>query len=413
MAEPPPPGTSALAYLSLVTGLAVWAFALWLGPEAAAMRLIPDEGRLLTDLDIYRDQLLRFGSDDHTLSSRWYYPPFAAVAMWPLRASESVAHAGTWVLQLALLAGLCGTCFSLLERFPQRPRVAAAIGFTLACYPVMCCLAWGQVGLLLTCLALRSLTRPGRSMGWLAAAGAFKLYPLLYALGVAVRLDLRALVRLGAWFGFLGVLVPLLWLGPTTTWQLLGIAVSIASRSRGPRYDTDQTIEAFFTRLLYMRSQFDAEPRGLLLNLPQPLALALALAAAIAMVGYALWRTRVLPAHDPLVIAAVLLCTTSLIKPGWSHYWIVLPYAQAALLARAQRGRELALCALSVACSALPFASLLSPSILDSLLVCGVLTLAALCALLGVASCCPQLRTLAGPAHELASPTTSSAHAAS
>lgn len=399
MAEPPPRGTRALAYGSLAIGLAVWAFAGWLGPDAAAMRLVAGEGRLFTDFDIYRDQLLRFGTNEHTLSSRWYYPPFAAVALWPLRAPDSLARAGFWLLQFALLAGLCRIGFSLLDRLPRGPRLAAALGFTLTCYPVMCCLAWGQIGLLLTWLALRSLTRPGRSMGWLAAAGAIKLYPMLYALGLVVRLEVRALVRLGAWFCVLCVMVPLLWLGPTTTLQLLGVALSIASRSRGPRFDTDQTLEGFLTRALYMRSQFEAEPHGLWFDLPQPLALALGLTATIAMVGYTLWRTRDLPAHDPLVVAAVLLCTTSLVKPGWSHYWIVLPYAQAALLARAQRGRELVACALSVACAALPFASLVRPSTLNSLLEGGVLTLAALCALFGIASCCTAKQRLRDRIH--------------
>ncbi len=396
MDEPSPRGTRVLAFAALVAGLVAWSFAVWLGPNATAVRLI--ESPLFTDFDVYRDQLLRFGSQEHAVSARWYYPPFAAVLLWPLRAAEPTARAGFWLLQLALVAGLCRSCFRLLERLPRGPRLAAAVGFTLACYPVLCCLAWGQVGLLVTCLALRSLTSHRRSLGWLGAAVAFKLYPLLFALGHVVRLELRVLMRLAAWVGLLGVLVPLLWLGPTTTLQLLGVALSVAARTRGPRFDIDQTLDGFLTRLVYMRSQFDAEPDGLWFSLPQPLALALTVSASVALVAYTLWRTRALPAHDPLAVAAVLLCTTLLIKPGWPHYWVVLPYAQAALLARAQRTRDLVSCALSVTCSALPLASLGMPSSLGLLQEWGLLTLAALSALFGITSTAAQLRTCAEPA---------------
>lgn len=387
----------ALAYAMLGCGVAAWLFGLWLGPQAAAIRLTG--AQLFLDYHVYRDQLLRFGTTGHTVSTRWYYPPFAAVLLWPLRAPEPAALCGYYLAQAALLALLCRECFKLLHRMPRWPRLAAAVGLTFACYPVTCCLALGQVGLLITVLTLRSLSGRGRSLAWLGAAIAFKVYPVLFALGYVVRLELRALLRLGGWLVLLGIALPVLWLGPVAFWHLLEVSLDVALRRRGPRFDIDQTLEAVVGRLFYTRSLFDSEPHGLLLSWPLPVVLALSLMAPALALAYALWRTRWLPMNDPLVIAAVLVAVTLLIKPGWPHYWVVLPYAQAALLSRAERGRDLGLCALSFTCSALPLLSLLIPGALQPLHAWGVLTLAGLCALLGV--CELAARTEAAHEHSV------------
>jgi Glycosyltransferase family 87 len=381
MSEPLPRGTTLFAYATGAVGLSIWFCMLWLGPHEAALRLI--EAPLLTDYDVYRDQLLRVGMNE-TISSRWYYPPFAAVLLWPLRAPEPLALTGFCLMQLALLVGLCRESFALLERLPHAPRTAAAVGLSLVCYPVSSCLAWGQVGLLVTWLTLRSLSGSGRSLGWLGAAAAFKLYPLFYALGQLVRLDLRGLARLGAWLMALGALVPLIWLGPAISAQFFEVALSVGLRATGPRFDMDQTLEAWLTRLFYARSLFDATPHGELLNLPLPLVMTLSLLGSAAVLAYALWRTRALAVNDPLAVAALLAVGALLIKPGWPHYYVVLPFVQAALLAGARRSRDLGLCGLSIAAGALPFVSLVFPYSLVQLEQWGVLTLSTLIALIGV-----------------------------
>jgi|GEM_PF-4394056 len=372
-----------LAWTWVAWALALWAVMLWLGPAESAVRLM--DGPLFIDYDVYREQLLRFERNEALVSSRWYYPPFAAVLFWPLRWLSRDVGALCWAgLEAIALLALIRMCWSLLEGWPRWPRLAAALGLVLASYPVCCCLAFGQIGILITVLALWSLSDPRRSQGWLAAAGALKVYPLLYALGSAVRMDLKLLARLGAWLFLLGLVVPLCWLGPSACWELFQGTLSVVLRTRGPRFDAEQTLDGVFMRLFYARSLFDSEPRALLVDMPLPLVIGLSILSTAALPAYALWRTRSRSASDPLVISAVLIACCLLIKPGWVHYWIALPYAQATLLSRAQHGRELSVCALSVALSAFPLCRVLQPRAAEWLELWGVFPVSGLCVLFGL-----------------------------
>jgi hypothetical protein len=71
------------------------------------------------------------------------------------------------------------------------------------------CVGAGQVSLLLTVLAIAGLASGGqRGPAAVAAAAAFKLYPMLFAVPYAMRLRRDYLLRFALWLGGLAVLLP-------------------------------------------------------------------------------------------------------------------------------------------------------------------------------------------------------------
>jgi hypothetical protein len=139
-------------------------------------------------------------------------------------------------------------------------------------------------------------------------------------------------------------------------------------------------------RLFYDRSHFDATPHALLIGLPLMAAAGLSTLSTLAVPAWTLYCSRKLAVDDRRVVAGLILAATLVIEPGWTHYFCILPYAQALLLGRGRLRRELVLCALSLTFSLLPLGAAVSGVAFDACLAWGALPLSALCALAGLNS---------------------------
>ncbi|HEX4352946.1 MAG TPA: glycosyltransferase family 87 protein [Polyangiales bacterium] len=372
-----------LAWLPLVAGLGLCVAIAQRSIGLVAATLI--EGRPFCDFDIYLDQLARLSAPRFSLNPSWYYPPFAALVLWPLhRLSASEAYGAFTVLQLLAAGWMVRECSRVLRAFGTMTRWLTATGLTWLSLPVLACVGNGQVSLLLCCLSLFALTRARSPAPWLAAAISFKLYPMMYLLGHVQRRRFGLLFRVAAWVLFLGLLMPWLCFPRPTFFGLLARAWEVAQHARGPRFDSDQTVAALGMRLFYDRSHFDATPQALLLGLPLMAAAILVTLFTLGVPAWTLYCGRKLAVNDRRVVTAAILAMTLVIEPGWPHYFCILPFAQALLLDRATRTRELALCALSIGCSALRLCAALSDPAFNVCLAWGALPISALCALAGI-----------------------------
>ena len=157
----------------------------------------------------------------------YVYPPTLALLVWPLAWSSWGTLA--WGLLLLLVQAVLAVLPPHLV--PDTPA-RVAVGFsaiTALTVPVLQVLDWGQVSALLVLLGLlafrvseraskNSLGIPGLGGALVGFAAAVKVYPLLLLPWFLVR---RRFVEVGAAFAsalLLGVILPLVALGPATTW---------------------------------------------------------------------------------------------------------------------------------------------------------------------------------------------------
>jgi hypothetical protein len=155
---------------------------------------------------------------------------------------------------------------------------------------------------------------------------------------VAPANDVPRALRL--WLGVLGILLPWSVLPETTFEAGRNRLLTVAAQRERPLFDEAQSAQALIGRLFQSRSIFDSTPTPLLFELPFSLVAVLRMLATCGIVGITAWRLRKAAPEDPRAIALVLTACALILDPGWSHYFVVLCYAQPVLLAAAGRTRR-------------------------------------------------------------------------
>jgi hypothetical protein len=367
----------------------VLAIVLVRGPVAAIGGIDHAPG-LLVDFGIYLDQARRLLAEPPTLGPMWLYPPLSAALLLgfgPL--PESTARAIWGLLEVLLCCSLLLRCERQLSPLPKLERWLSACGLVLCSLPVMHCLKWGQLSLLVLLLSLLALERRGWTAAWLlGGAVGLKLYPLAYATIYLVQRDWRALWRLAVTTLVLGVLVPALLLGPLVAAIMLRKAFSAAARLSAPTV-WNETIAALIAKYLAPASELLGADGERVVTLPAAARTIITWLAIAAVVGVTLYRVRRCPTDRALTAIATVLCFSLVLEPGWVHYFVVLPVAQALLLARAQLQRAaFPWLALSFGLGTLALvACLASPETFPLIESSGVVTLTALAGLFGLWSC--------------------------
>ena len=248
----------------------------------------------------------------------WVYPPLLAMLLQGLKLFPDQTAALIWTgLNLALAGVLTGLCARRLPRGPV--GVIGALALVSLSLPVLHALKWGQVSLLVVVLALVGL------------AAAVKIYPAVFlALPLLRRRWGEAASGLvsGA---VAGVLLPVLALGWSAAApfyaRILAVQdVSVAGLG-------GQALSASMFRWFVDGRHIERVQRPLtddsplLFGLPGEPAVAVVLVFVIA--GLAAWRvldSRTSRAHGvALTVTAVALA----LPPGWHHYFVFLPFAQA------------------------------------------------------------------------------------
>ncbi len=321
----------------------------------------------LFDFNIYYAQARQLGRADFVLAERWFYPPFALIVFWPLSLLPLGLASGLWLaLQGCLVLWLALSSARVLAELPRLPRYAATFGLTAASLPLVHCVRSGQISLLLLVVSAVGLARPGRlGPPALAAAAATKLYPAFFVLPHCVRLRPAYLRRFALWLVGLGALLPFALLPAGALRAVWHRTLAVVLQEQRPLFDEAQSLRALVERLWRSRSIFDEVARPLLFELPYSVVAVLLLLATLGILGMTVHRLRLLEPAHPISVAMTMISFTLLMDPGWSHYYVVLGYAQPVLLANARaRSLPLALCAASFALSSLSLvAGLLRPEL--------------------------------------------------
>jgi hypothetical protein len=354
---------------------------------------------LLVDFGIYLEQVRGLYRAPFHLQPHWLYPPLSAAVLLGFAPLSNAAARAIWGgLQLLCCAWLAAACARQLPSLPKPLRYAAGFGLTVSSLPVLHCVKWGQLSLLVLLLSVLALERKSKLSAWpLGAAAAVKVYPLLYAMARLARGDWRFGLRLALATCVLGVGVPLLLLGPLVTLVMWARVYQLASSELGGALSVShQTLSALIERCFAPIGELDGARGPLLFALPDAPRACIRWGSQLALVAATLYRTRKLDVFHPLTYSSVLLCVTLLVRPGWVHYFVAVPLALAVLLEHAEQRRlPLLWWTLGFLCSSAGvLASLAKPEWYWVVSRAGLVPLSALATCFGLWACAVRLDSL-------------------
>ncbi len=291
------------------------------------------------------------------LAERWFYPPLAAVVLAPLGWLALDRALGVWTLaNLACAAWLVALCARALGGWERRWRLLAAAGLVGLSLPVWHCVRWGQISLLLTVPALWALTTRHRlTAPLLGLAAGIKVYPLAWTAALLARRRWRRSVATVAWAVGLGALLPLVVLGRSAGAFFERVLVAPV----GPEVTAlgGQALGPSLVRWFAdgRHAGVPEDPAPLLFDLGQAGAAVLeVLGVVVLLVLLVRWLRRE-DLDETWIPVAVVVALALVLRPGWHHYFVAVPLAQACALGAA-RGRSATawLAGFSVAVGAVP-----------------------------------------------------------
>jgi len=281
----------------------------------------------------------------------WVYPPLLAVLLQGLKLFSDAAAAQIWTaLNLGLTAGLTWMCYRRLPR--GLAGALGAVALVSLSLPVLHALKWGQVSLLVVTLALAGLLRGGRVGGALVGlAAAIKIYPAIF---LALPLARRRLGEVGAGVAsglLLGVAAPVMalgWSAAAPFYQRVLALQDVSVAGLGGQAVSASMFRWFVDGRHIERVQRPlTDDSPLLLALPGEPAFAVILVFTVA--GLAAWR--LLDRRTSRATGAALTLTAAglALPPGWHHYFVFLPFAQACVIGRGRLATGLGLASAAVA----------------------------------------------------------------
>lgn len=173
------------------------------------------------------------------LSSLFFSVSLASFSL----ANSTIAWA---VLLLGCTAGLFVIFYRISFPRPSSFVFVLFLAVFLLSYPILLNFKWGQVSVLLVLLLLLALFAYGKGRWFLAAfllatATSVKFYPGLFILPFLFRKDWRLVFAFAGWCAVFFVLIPLVALGPESSFSFLGQITELAfSKQRASRGSNSQ-----------------------------------------------------------------------------------------------------------------------------------------------------------------------------
>lgn len=272
---------------------------------------------------------------DPTPVAGYLYPSFFAVLLTPIAALDLAAAVAVWtVLQLALVAGLCRVSARGSAR-PTPRGFAVVVGLVVTSTPVLHNLKWGQVSILVTVCVLAAVLARRPSRAWLGGtllgfAAAVKLYPGLFALLLLQQRRWRAFAAFGLAAVACYVVVPTIVLGPTGWWSFEQTIAAGAKNLDVAGNISSQNFANVVSRWIFLATGAPADA-----DLLTPLRVA-SRALGVGCLLLVLPLRRRDPDDLVLPLVAVFASLAFLLETSWPHYFVHLPFCQAAVLATAR-----------------------------------------------------------------------------
>lgn len=271
----------------------------------------------------------------------YFYSAFFALLLVPFGQLSYEAAAFAWgFIQILAFAGVC--LLPLCRLTPMsRPGATLYLAVCLSSFPAVHNFRWGQVGMILTLASIAAIHVAMRKRSVLAGillafATCIKYYSGLLAMFFLIGRDLRALVSFVLSVAVFFVVLPSLVLG----WEgwiafQLAAANNLAdaewvSQSIGSQYFVHVALR--WLRLPPIQGE-SASLSAVLLSLASVAVVALNLGAV------ELLRRR---RHDEgvaLMASLLFLSFPFLLKTSWPHYFVYLPFCQAAVVCALRRYR--------------------------------------------------------------------------
>lgn len=248
------------------------------------------------------------------------YPPFAAVAFWPLTILPMQWAQMLWDLgNLAALFGVIAVTLRAVRPGGDRARVllwsAVLLGPALALEPVWLSFTYGQINLLLALLILADLTGAAHIGGHrlprgvlVGLAAAVKLVPLVFVAYLLVTRQTRAaLTALGT---FVGCTLVATAIDPSVSWSYWHTYATDANRVGDIHFISNQSLWAVADRIFHR-------------NVPGALTVAASAVVLVAGIALARWAWASSSSFLGILVAATTGCLVSPIT--WAHHlvWVV------------------------------------------------------------------------------------------
>lgn len=261
----------------------------------------------------------------------YFYSAFFALLIRPLAWLPLESAALIWgKIQVLTFAALCLLPLARMIRLPRRGLLLYLL-LCMTSYPALNNFKWGQVSFLLTLLAVASLEVSSRNRSILAGvlialAASIKYYSGIFLLVFIFRKDWKACLSFAVGGALLFAVFPGIVMGPED-WMAFHRA-ALASLSNSDWIATDPNSQYFA----------HVAPRWLYFLFGRLTGPSFGLVAAgwtIVLVNFAfIWRARRTSSPDAsaLSLALVFTATPFLVATSWPHYFVYLPFCQAAVL---------------------------------------------------------------------------------
>lgn len=268
----------------------------------------------------------------------YFYPAFFALILSPLGLLSFPAATAVWgVLQVALGVLLCFLCGWKLLDISHRGRVLFVLLFVTS-YPLLNNFKWGQVSVLITLCVLGSVWLYGGGRRMLAAvllafAVSIKYYAGVFIVFPLMKRDLRFLAVFVLATAVFVCVLPSVALGPAAWLEFERSAGSVIADARWAASGPNSQYWGHVV-LRLVESGFPAAGARTVLALLEWLGY-LWFAVNLLLV----WQLQRRVSRDALLVSTVMLFLSLpfIVKTSWPHYFVYLPFCQAAILAQVRR----------------------------------------------------------------------------
>lgn len=261
----------------------------------------------------------------------YYYSAFFAILISPLGAVSLAQAKWIWGIAQVIFAGLLGILSGTKLLELSRPNKIFFIFLFLTSFPLLHNFKWGQISVLMTLCILSAMWLYKNdhivlSGILLAFAVSIKYYPIIFIIYPLLKRDVRFLAAFGISVLTFFAIVPSIALGPIE-WINFEKAVSVLIAKA--KFAGDVNSQYFGNVILRSFPLEDAPFKKKILSLFLQGVGGLVLLANIGLI----WKIQKKQMRDALILSTGLLFLSLpfIIQTSWSHYFVYLPFCQAAV----------------------------------------------------------------------------------
>ncbi|GMV32505.1 MAG: hypothetical protein AMXMBFR60_03340 [Chloroflexota bacterium] len=268
----------------------------------------------------------------------YFYTSFFALILVPISAQTLYTAMTIWgAIQLACLAAFCiFSARGLLELAPL--RAILFIGLCTTSFPILHNFKWGQVSILITVCVVAAFLASKKNKPILAGillgfASAIKLYPAYYVVYFILKRDIRACVSFGLSASVFYLALPAMAIG-IHNWYVFEKTAYHAVATAGWVRDDFNSQYIVHVGLRWVENFINITAGE---NLADFLAIVgYMIAFSSIAVVWSLQKSAA-PEDPTLSLVALFLAVPFVLKTSWPHYFVYLPFCQAAIFCHLAR----------------------------------------------------------------------------